>query len=59
MLAEGVAGLEGLLVGVVGFGVIGRRSRKDLAVPESRSAFYDPAPAATYQSRVRRSAPSR
>ncbi len=45
MLGEGVSGLEGLLVGIVGIGVIGRAVAERFREAGARIAFYDPAPA--------------
>ncbi len=45
MLGEGVNGLEGLLVGIVGIGVIGRAVAQRFKQAGARIAFYDPAPA--------------
>ena len=45
MLGEGVNGLEGLLVGIVGIGVIGRAVAARFKQAGARIAFYDPAPA--------------
>ena len=45
MLGEGVNGLEGLLVGIVGIGVIGRAVAARFRQAGARIAFYDPAPA--------------
>ena len=45
MLGEGVNGLEGLLVGIVGIGVIGRAVADRFKQAGARIAFYDPAPA--------------
>ena len=45
MLGEGVDGLEGLLVGIVGIGVIGRAVAERFKRAGARIAFYDPAPA--------------
>ncbi len=44
MLGEGVNGLEGLLVGIVGIGVIGRAVAERFRQAGARIAFYDPAP---------------
>lgn len=45
MLGDGVDGLEGLLVGIVGIGVIGRAVAMRFRQAGGRVAFYDPAPA--------------
>ena len=45
MLGEGVNGLEGLLVGIVGIGVIGRAVAERFRQAGARIAFHDPAPA--------------
>ena len=45
MLGEGVNGLEGLLVGIVGIGTIGRAVAQRFKQAGARIAFYDPAPA--------------
>ena len=45
MLGEGVSGLDGLLVGIVGIGVIGRAVAQRFKAAGARIAFYDPAPA--------------
>jgi phosphoglycerate dehydrogenase-like enzyme len=44
MLADNLPGLEGLLVGVVGFGTIGTAVAQVFQRMGSRVAFYDPAP---------------
>lgn len=44
MIAENVAGLEGLLAGVVGMGVIGRAVARRLRQAGARIACYDPIP---------------
>ncbi len=43
-VSENVDGLEGLLVGVVGMGVIGTAVARKFAQAGARIAFYDPAP---------------
>lgn len=45
LLSEGVSGLEGLLVGIVGVGVIGRAVAKRFSAAGARIAFHDPSPA--------------
>lgn len=45
MLADNLAGLEGLLVGVVGLGVIGLAVAEAFAKAGCRVCYYDPAPA--------------
>lgn len=45
MLGDGVDGLYGLLVGIVGIGVIGRAVAMRFRQAGARVAFYDPAPA--------------
>jgi len=44
LLADNVGGLEGLLVGVVGMGTIGRAVARAFLNAGCRIAFYDPAP---------------
>ena len=44
MVADNLAGLEGLLVGVVGFGTIGVAVARAFHAAGARLAFYDPAP---------------
>ncbi len=44
MLGEGVSGLDGLMVGIVGIGVIGRAVAQRFKQAGARIAFYDPAP---------------
>jgi phosphoglycerate dehydrogenase-like enzyme len=44
MLADNLAGLEGLLVGVVGFGTIGTAVAQAFQRMGCRLCFYDPAP---------------
>jgi phosphoglycerate dehydrogenase-like enzyme len=45
MLGAGVNGLQGLLIGIVGIGVIGRAVAERFRQAGARIAFYDPAPA--------------
>ena len=45
MLADNLAGIEGLTVGVVGFGVIGMAVARAFRQQGCRIVFYDPAPA--------------
>lgn len=45
MLADNLGGLDGLLVGVVGLGTIGRAVAQAFARAGARIAYYDPAPA--------------
>ena len=44
LLADNVGGLEGLLVGIVGMGTIGRAVARAFVNAGCRIAFYDPAP---------------
>jgi phosphoglycerate dehydrogenase-like enzyme len=44
MLADNLPGLDGLRIGIVGFGVIGRAVAEGFYQLGSRIAFYDPAP---------------
>ncbi len=44
MLGEGVSGLDGLLVGIIGIGTIGRAVAERFKQAGARIAFYDPAP---------------
>ena len=44
-MADNLAGLEGLLVGVVGLGVIGLAVAQAFAKAGCRVCYYDPAPA--------------
>ena len=44
LLADNVGGLEGLLVGIVGIGTIGRAVARAFVSAGCRVAFYDPAP---------------
>ena len=44
MLADNLAGLEGLLVGIVGFGVIGLAVAQAFHRAGCRICYYDPAP---------------
>jgi len=44
MVADNLAGLEGLLVGVVGFGTIGVAVARAFHAAAARIAFHDPAP---------------
>jgi len=44
MVADNLAGLEGLLVGVVGFGTIGVAVARAFHAAGARVTFYDPAP---------------
>jgi phosphoglycerate dehydrogenase-like enzyme len=46
LLADNVGGLDGLLVGIVGFGVIGRAVAAAFRRAGCRIGYYDPAPAA-------------
>lgn len=45
MIADNLCGLEGLLVGVVGFGTIGRAVARAFWQAGARICYYDPAPA--------------
>ncbi len=44
MLADNLAGIDGLLVGLVGFGTIGRAVAQALRGMGAKVCFYDPAP---------------
>ncbi len=44
LLSENVEGLEGLLVGIIGMGVIGRAVARRFKQAGGRIAFFDPAP---------------
>lgn len=44
LMADNLAGLEGLLVGLVGFGTIGRAAAQAYHAMGCRLCFYDPAP---------------
>jgi phosphoglycerate dehydrogenase-like enzyme len=44
MLADNLAGIEGLLVGIVGFGVIGAAVARAFHAMGARLCYYDPAP---------------
>ncbi len=44
LVADNLAGLEGLLVGVVGFGVIGLAVARAFAKAGCRICYHDPAP---------------
>jgi phosphoglycerate dehydrogenase-like enzyme len=44
MIADNLAGVEGLLVGLVGFGTIGRAVAKAFGATGARVCFFDPAP---------------
>lgn len=44
LVAENIAGIDGLLVGVVGLGTIGLAVAKTFALAGSRLCYYDPAP---------------
>lgn len=44
MLADNLAGIEGLLVGVIGFGVIGAAVAQAFRALGARLCYYDPAP---------------
>jgi len=52
MLADNLPGLEGLLVGVVGFGTIGTAVAQAFQRMGCRIAFYDPAPGALAPARA-------
>jgi phosphoglycerate dehydrogenase-like enzyme len=52
MLADNLPGLEGLLVGVVGFGTIGTAVAQAFQRMGCRIAFYDPAPRDLEQARA-------
>lgn len=45
LIADNLAGLDGLLVGIVGFGTVGRAVAKAFAQANCRVCYYDPAPA--------------
>jgi phosphoglycerate dehydrogenase-like enzyme len=47
LLADNLAGIEGLLVGVVGFGVIGAAVAQAFAKAGCRICYFDPAPQAS------------
>jgi phosphoglycerate dehydrogenase-like enzyme len=57
MLADNLPGLEGLLVGVVGFGTIGTAVAQAFQRTGCRIAFYDPAPRDLAQALGARSMP--
>jgi len=44
MIADNLAGIDGLLVGLVGFGTIGRAVAKAIQAMGAKLCFYDPAP---------------
>jgi phosphoglycerate dehydrogenase-like enzyme len=44
MIADNLAGIDGLLVGLVGFGTIGRAVARAIQAMGAKLCFYDPAP---------------
>ena len=52
MMAANLAGIEGLLVGVVGLGVIGLAVAQAFAKAGCRICYYDPAPADTTEAKA-------
>jgi phosphoglycerate dehydrogenase-like enzyme len=44
MIADNLAGIDGLLVGLVGFGTIGRAVARAIQAMGAKVCFYDPAP---------------